>query len=154
MFAARVTGKLLAKSHLLEARCYHRSAFSTQYYYNGASPDARIPFFRNDKILSFGNPHVMGKDKITPQTGAKVDLEAALGNLFMGHFPLPHWTSLSHSDRKGNLDVAVPASESTTESIQMMNRNARRPNKANHGARPCSRASRRLKKTKIGKRKR
>jgi hypothetical protein len=38
--------------------------------------------------------------------------------------------------------------------IQVMNRNARRPKKANKGARPCSRVSRRQKKEKIGKRKR
>jgi len=43
---------------------------------------------------------------------------------------------------------------SDTEFLQMMNRNARRPKKANRGARPCSRASRRAKKDKIGKRRR
>ncbi len=33
---------------------------------------------------------------------------------------------------------------------QMMNRNARKPNKANHGSRPCSRISRRAKRAKSG----
>jgi hypothetical protein len=36
--------------------------------------------------------------------------------------------------------------------IQAMNRNARRPKKANKGSRPCSRAGRRKRKEKIGKR--
>jgi len=40
------------------------------------------------------------------------------------------------------------------EEISLMNRNARRPKRANHGARPCSRSSRRFKKEKIGKRSR
>ena len=40
------------------------------------------------------------------------------------------------------------------EVIQAMNRNARRPKKANKGSRPCSRAGRRRKKEKIGKRSR
>lgn len=40
------------------------------------------------------------------------------------------------------------------EEISVMNRNARRPKRANHGARPCSRSSRRFKKEKIGKRRR
>lgn len=38
--------------------------------------------------------------------------------------------------------------------IQAMNRNARKPKKANKGSRPCSRAGRRRKKEKIGKRSR
>ena len=38
------------------------------------------------------------------------------------------------------------------ETIQAMNRNARKPKKANKGSRPYSRASRRRKKEKIGKR--
>ena len=38
--------------------------------------------------------------------------------------------------------------------IQAMNRNARRPKKANKGSRPCSRAGRRKRKEKIGKRSR
>ena len=40
------------------------------------------------------------------------------------------------------------------ELIQAMNRNARKPRKANKGSRPASRVSRRRKKEKIGKRKR
>ena len=40
------------------------------------------------------------------------------------------------------------------ETIQAMNRNARRPKKANKGSRPCSRAGRRKRKEKIGKRRR
>ena len=38
--------------------------------------------------------------------------------------------------------------------IQTLNRNARRPKKANKGSRPCSRAGRRRRKEKIGKRNR
>ena len=40
------------------------------------------------------------------------------------------------------------------DAFSLMNRNARRPKRANHGARPCSRSSRRFKKEKIGKRRR
>lgn len=40
------------------------------------------------------------------------------------------------------------------EVIQAMNRNARRPKKANKGSRPCSRAGRRKRQEKIGKRSR
>ena len=40
------------------------------------------------------------------------------------------------------------------DAFSFMNRNSRRPKRANHGARPCSRSSRRFKKEKIGKRRR
>ena len=40
------------------------------------------------------------------------------------------------------------------ETIQAMSRNSRKPKKANKGSRPCSRAARRRKKEKIGKRSR
>jgi hypothetical protein len=43
---------------------------------------------------------------------------------------------------------------SLQEEISVLNRNARRPKKANKGARPCSRAARRWKKEKLGKRRR
>jgi hypothetical protein len=42
----------------------------------------------------------------------------------------------------------------SVEDISFMNRNSRRPKRANHGARPCSRSSRRYKKEQIGKRRR
>ena len=44
--------------------------------------------------------------------------------------------------------------ENLEAAIQAMNRNARRPKKANKGSRPCSRAGRRSRKEKIGKRSR
>lgn len=40
--------------------------------------------------------------------------------------------------------------EISTEEYSAMNRNNRKPRKANHGARPCSRYSRRAKKRKWG----
>ena len=68
------------------------------------------------------------------QVAARNDLHMLQSNMFM--FP-------------SNNDVFVGM-----EQIEAMNRNARRPKKANKGARPCSRASRRRKKEKLGKRKR
>lgn len=45
----------------------------------------------------------------------------------------------------GNVNIpSVPVG------YQVMNRNARKPKKANHGARPCSRISRRAKRSKYG----
>lgn len=150
MFAARFAAKLLAKSQVAEMRCLHQRSVSSQYLCASHSP---IHTTRDNETLSFYKPNVIRKDKAT-HADAKVDLDAALGNLFMGHFPLPHWVSLSPLNGKGDLAVAFVASDVMTEGIQMMNRNARHPNKANKGARPCSRVSRRQKKSKVGKRKR
>ena len=52
--------------------------------------------------------------------------------------------------------LSCPNSSSllSLEEISCMNRNGRRPKRANHGARPCSRSSRRWKKEQIGKRRR
>lgn len=55
-----------------------------------------------------------------------------------------------------NVGGGVPTTGSTesgetlTEEYSAMNRNNRKPKKANHGARPCSRYSRRSKKRKWG----
>ena len=48
-----------------------------------------------------------------------------------------------------------PANNVLEESfLQAMNRNARKPRRANHGARPCSRVARRAKKREHGNRRR
>jgi hypothetical protein len=49
-------------------------------------------------------------------------------------------------DNNNNSTLSVPPT------LEMMNRNARRGKKANHGKRPCSRMARRSKKNKIGRR--
>lgn len=71
----------------------------------------------------------LGKDSI-PNHGYKGDM--------MNHNLI---TSLLYNDNNGT---------SSGIGYQMMNRNARKPNKANHGSRPCSRISRRAKRAKSG----
>jgi hypothetical protein len=100
-----------------------------------------------------------------------IDIDTALDRIFQRKIPVLHTTSLSTRiddasteyfssfpnsiydkvifDPRVDDSLGGPAAE-----IQVMNRNARRPKKANKGARPCSHASRRRKKEKIGKRKR
>lgn len=46
--------------------------------------------------------------------------------------------------------VLVVEGENNFIGFQMMNRNARKPNKANHGKRPCSRIARRAKRSRYG----
>ena len=46
--------------------------------------------------------------------------------------------------------TSTDSGEVSTEEYSAMNRNNRKPKKANHGARPCSRYSRRSKKRKWG----
>ena len=62
-----------------------------------------------------------------------------INRLLPGQWPANQW-------------VVGPVEKSIETEIFAMNRNARRPKRANHGARPCSRSSRRWKKEKIGNR--
>jgi hypothetical protein len=91
------------------------------------------------------------------------NIDSSLNRIFQRSIQVPHPTLFSSStqiDYRNNYNynnsriISDPTSDSKAEDIQVMNRNARRPKKANKGARPCSRASRRSKKEKIGKRKR
>lgn len=80
----------------------------------------------------------------------------------LGHqISLPHSVSLSSLDIQpmplphSGLEMAFgDLPDENVEEISLMNRNARRPKRANKGARPCSRSSRRWKKDQIGKRRR
>lgn len=67
---------------------------------------------------------------------------------------LDAWKSITNDVPLGDGEWHLDTTLFQPEEISCMNRNARRPNKANHGARPCSRSSRRWKKEKIGKRRR
>lgn len=93
-----------------------------------------------------------------------VDTDRILESVFARQIPLPHHLGINFSSGMlAREDVAYfPSSNNTNQEVEMsnlpeifaMNRNARRPNKANRGARPCSRSSRRWKKDQIGKRRR
>lgn len=80
-----------------------------------------------------------------------------IDTILSGWFPCRVPASL---DAHGSSTLALPLQRiydpsifiTDCEEISVMNRNARRPKRANHGARPCSRSSRRFKKEKIGKR--
>lgn len=150
--AARFGPKMLAKSRSVEARRLLQSSLSTQGTsslrpVSHATRIAPVPLTLRSGSIGKPKHH----DAVTARLRADVDV--ALGNLFMGRFPLPHGYTPSCLHLEVPL-LQAAASESTTEEIQLLNRNARRPNKANKGARPCSRASRRKKKEQIGKRKR
>jgi hypothetical protein len=100
----------------------------------------------------------------TPQGQINRDVDFMLEGMFRHSFPLIrpsvafpgvmndsktnyHWIwNISKEEKEHPLP--------TCGGIQVMNRNARRPKKANKGARPCSRVSRRKKKEMIGRRKR
>jgi hypothetical protein len=51
-------------------------------------------------------------------------------------------------------EIAHPSVPRTIGWIQAMNRNARKPTKANHGKRPCSRYRRRVRRSRFGNPKR
>ena len=109
-------------------------------------------------------PHSEG----VPLWGAKANLQRKetanadilLGGLLSHYLPLPK--TVHAPNKTVNLEcLRLPTNIGWTdptnilqEEISVMNRNARRPNRANHGARPCSRSSRRWKKEKVGKRRR
>jgi hypothetical protein len=85
--------------------------------------------------------------------------DSLLDSLFSRHLPLPHgnlsqMNSGSDITFKANSNLSILDPEYNLESIQTMARNSRHPKKANKGARPCSRISRRKKKEAIGKRRR
>lgn len=83
------------------------------------------------------------------------ETDALLDGIFARSIPLPH--AISESCNQGNsLDflATLPIGIPPQEEISMMNRNARRPTRSNKGSRPCSRSSRRWKKSQIGKRSR
>jgi len=56
--------------------------------------------------------------------------------------------------RWANVDDFAPSPSGVPESYQMLNRNARKPKKANHGKRPCSRYGRRKRARQYGNPKR
>lgn len=126
---------------------------------------------------AFIHPYTVAPLRKVTDTNVAVnscEVDGILDGIFCGSIPLPHFRtvtttlpslslfeveSLSRVNPLGNHQemnrLSLPTSEHLfNESIYAMNRNARRPKKANKGARPCSRASRRSKKEKIGKRKR
>lgn len=77
--------------------------------------------------------------------------DVLLDGLFSRQVPLPY---IQEQVSLQSVQLNLLDQTTNLESIQTMNRNARRPNKANRGARPCSRTSRRKKKDAIGKRRR
>lgn len=77
--------------------------------------------------------------------------DVLLDGLFSRRVPLPY---IQEQVSLQSIQLNLLDQTTNLESIQTMNRNARRPNKANRGARPCSRTSRRKKKDAIGKRRR
>eukprot|EP00980_Cylindrotheca_fusiformis_P023804 scaffold11032_cov122-Cylindrotheca_fusiformis.AAC.5 len=92
----------------------------------------------------------------SPRPAAEVWLE----DLFSQRLSLPH---LMIPERKPGHEIFFKSTslrpsildrEEDIELIQAMNRNARRPKKANRGSRPCSRVQRRKRKEAIGKRRR
>ena len=68
----------------------------------------------------------------------------SLDEQIQSHFLLSPQSSMAYQSQE----------EAAFVPLQAMNRNARKPSRANHGARPCSRRARRWKKEKIGRRRR
>jgi hypothetical protein len=83
----------------------------------------------------------------------KQNPDEILDGIFSRSLPLSHAT-INCNPATSNPPFGILDPEADIETIQAMNRNARRPKKANRGARPCSRASRRAKKDAVGKRRR
>jgi hypothetical protein len=54
-------------------------------------------------------------------------------------------------DTKKATTVGDNGATAASDGVQCMNRNARRPKRANHGKRPCSRYRRRMKRNKLGR---
>lgn len=84
-----------------------------------------------------------------------------LGSILGRSFPLQHANHITpvNSDKANlssssciHLSFLDPVEEN--ETVQVLNRNARRPKKSNGRSRPCSRVARRKKKDAIGKRRR
>jgi hypothetical protein len=124
------------------------------------------PFFAGSKNRYVDFPTKTAFDSNKTKTrqqnhlGSVENLDVMLEGIFQRAFPVPHTdTAILVGGRPLVCILNVPpeavydpSSSAAEEGVQLMNRNARRPNKANKGARPCSRASRRKKKEKIGKR--
>lgn len=85
--------------------------------------------------------------RCTPVARFHPDLTNSLASRTIQPWPVTNETAV------GSLSC-FNSSPSSLEERRCMNRNGRRPNRANHGARPCSRSSRRWKKEQIGKRRR
>ena len=103
-------------------------------------------------------------DNLLPVSGVPKKQELVETDLFLDgilarYMPLPRAIREQRCDPNGQdenvLDFLRELQAGfAQEEISVMNRNARRPRKANKGARPCSRSSRRWKKEQIGKRSR
>jgi hypothetical protein len=131
------------------ALCRQFGALADKSYGLGSIPTRDVPW------LAFG---AQGRTKVDSAL-----LDESLENLFSRRVPLPY--SFPRNSSAKNLEISLNASsqedlsieepeEFHSEVLHTMARNTRRPKKANKGARPCSRASRRRKKEQIGKRKR
>mmetsp|Transcript_14200 Transcript_14200/g.31013 ORF Transcript_14200/g.31013 Transcript_14200/m.31013 type:complete len:150 (+) Transcript_14200:122-571(+) len=71
-----------------------------------------------------------------------------LGSLSVRHPSTPFVLGWGEVESEMNEGIVEP--NNSTEAWDLMNRNARRPKKANHGKRPCSRVSRREKRRRFG----
>jgi hypothetical protein len=162
--ASRVTGKLLLRLHGQGVGRNQCAPFSQHFGPSFASDipaNNIIPQHCRDNLKNFlicSDARNLGAIR---QSHTCNSVDSMLEGVFQRFVPLPHAFSLPGTTTADIIDDIwiTPLTEEERPSndplgIQAMNRNARRPKKANKGARPCSRASRRKKKEKIGKRKR
>ena len=112
------------------------------------------PTFLDGSHTAFQDPRSNNAINLTKQQGLKSteDVDDLMERLFQRAVPVPHGSvhRMERVFQRSQVTAFDPLT--SNEELQVMNRNARRPRKANKGARPCSRASRRKKKEKIGKR--
>ena len=113
-----------------------------------------------DNVGVVGDAESRGRNnRIARRSLAETDY--LLEDVFSRKLPLPLVLPPTTNGTRQELvlpteDITVVSEPNRTqaEPIHAMNRNARRPKKANKGARPCSRASRRRKKEELGRRSR
>ena len=113
------------------------------------------------KIFSKSQLKRLSTSKIAPGPFEPLESVRGVYDVFSRKLPLPLVLPPTTNGTREELvlpteDITVVSEPNRTqaEPIHAMNRNARRPKKANKGARPCSRASRRRKKEALGRRSR
>ena len=144
--ASALFSRAVARSSVAISRRHLSSSASSATF----GTNVNLPFLNNT------NNVLQQLQQSKPQATTPVDLNQILQVPQLGTTPqfvgFAADTTLNVANVNNDSTIADNINDDNV--LQMMNRNNRKPKRANHGARPCSRWARRMKKNKIGRRKR